>query len=122
MSPERAVELCTRKLAQLLSDHRSYHGEYGTPEGDWLAAEAWLRDHPEVMRGILGSSWPDYFTDLNFEHTYGRQIYEEAFLFMVLGGDNPASGNEELSRLRREISSYLQRCMPRFMDVEATTA
>ncbi len=121
MSPERVVELCTRKLAQLLFDHRSYHGEHGTPEGDWLAAEAWLRDHPEVMRGILGSSWPDYFTDLNFEHAYGKRIYEEAFLFMVFGGD-PASGNRELSKQRQEISDHLRRCLPRFMGIETATA
>ncbi len=121
MSPERTVELCTRKLAQLLFNHRSYHGEHGTPEGDWLAAEAWLRAHPEVMMSVLFSTWPDHFTDLDFEHTYGELIYERAFVFMVRKED-PVYWIEGSLAQRREIADYLRECMPRFMGVEAATA
>lgn len=121
MSPERAVELCTRKLAQLLCDHRRNRGEDGTPEGDWLTAEAWLRDHPEVMTNALFSSWPNSFTDLDFEHTYGEMIYVYAFQPLVAGQD-PAAGNEQWLKRRQEISVYLRGRMPAFMGVEATTA
>jgi hypothetical protein len=121
MNPERAIELCTRKLAQLLYDHRRNCGEEGTPEGDWHAAEAWLRGHSEVMASVLFSTWPDSFTDLNFEHTYGELIYAHAFQYLVAGRD-PATDDERRLNRRVEIADYLRECMPAFMGVEVATA